>query len=340
MAFSADASHLVLAAQERPPFQPRTTTITVVRDPLGGTGEQLPLPPRELDVTQGQTTSRVSWSPSPDDGGRPITGYRVETDKQGPTVTLGPEARGVLLTGTEPETTVTVRALTSLGASRPRTDSPPAPLAGPSSGRAVDDACPREDVPPDAFDDVPAEDPHARGIACVAWWGVTTGRSPGVFAPGAEVSRDAMASFLARAVTLSGGRLPEEPPDAFDDDDGSVHERAINQLAAAGVVKGVGERAFGPVRLVSRGQMARFLAGAYAQRAGAELPAGPDAFGDDDGSLFEADIDRVAAAGIAGGRAPGSYSPGTTVIRAQLATFLSRWLDAVAEAGAPGIRTP
>ena len=340
MAFSPDASHLVLAAQERPGFGPRPTTVTVVRDPLGGIGEQLPLPPRDLHVTQGQTTSRVSWKPSPDDGGRPITGYRVETDKDGPAVTLGPDARGVLLNGTEPETTVTVRALTSLGASRPRTASPPAPLAGPSSGRAVDDACPREDVPGGAFGDVPAGDPHTRGIECVAWWGVTTGRGPGVFAPGAEVSRDAMASFLARAITFSGGQLPETPPDAFDDDNGSVHERAINQLAAVGVVKGVGERAFGPIRLVTRGQMARFLAGAYAHRAGAELPAGSDAFADDDDSLFEADIDRVAAAGIAGGRAPGAYSPGTTVTRAQLATFLSRWLDAMVEQGAPGVRTP
>jgi hypothetical protein len=49
-----------------------------------------------------------------------------------------------------------------------------------------------------------------------------------------------------------------------------------------------------------------------------------DAFGDDDGSIHEADIQALAATGITRGCAPDLYCPDQSVTRAQMAAFLHR----------------
>ena len=58
--------------------------------------------------------------------------------------------------------------------------------------------------------------------------------------------------------------------------------------------------------------------------------SGIDAFGDDDGSIFEADINAIAAEGITSGCNPPSntwFCPTSAVTRAQMAAFLVRALD-------------
>jgi hypothetical protein len=57
------------------------------------------------------------------------------------------------------------------------------------------------------------------------------------------------------------------------------------------------------------------------------LPAGPDAFGDDEGDVHEADIDALAAIGVVTGTGPGTYSPNAGLRRDQMASLLSRVLD-------------
>ena len=67
--------------------------------------------------------------------------------------------------------------------------------------------------------------------------------------------------------------------------------------------------------------MASFLARAL------DLPAATsDYFGDDAGSLHEADINRIATAGISNGCQPGLYCPTSPVTREQMAAFLHRGL--------------
>jgi hypothetical protein len=56
---------------------------------------------------------------------------------------------------------------------------------------------------------------------------------------------------------------------------------------------------------------------------------GGDLFGDDDGSVFEGDIDRLATAGVTRGCNPPDntdYCPDENVTRAQMAAFLHRAL--------------
>jgi Lysyl oxidase/S-layer homology domain len=144
--------------------------------------------------------------------------------------------------------------------------------------------------------------------------GITTGCSHLLFCTEQIVPREQMASFLARARAL-----PPPGGDHFWDDAGSFHEPDINRTAEAGVTNGCDAGRFCPTEGVTRAQMASFLARAFA------LPdATTDYFWDDAGSIHEADINRVAQAGITLGCGDGAYCGGNFVTRGQMAAFLHR----------------
>jgi len=144
--------------------------------------------------------------------------------------------------------------------------------------------------------------------------GVSKGCSDTTFCPRSAVTREQMASFLARSF-----RLPAAPRDYFRDDEESAHENDINRLAAAGISGGCAAVRFCPGAAVTREQMASFLARAF-QLSAVET----NYFGDDNGSAHESDINRLAASGITGGCGAGTFCPGTTVTREQMAAFLYR----------------
>jgi Leucine Rich Repeat len=125
------------------------------------------------------------------------------------------------------------------------------------------------------------------------------------------------------AVASFAGELP--PGGTFSDDNGNVHEGNIEAIAAQGITNGCNPPAndrFCPDAVVSRGQMAALLGRAL------NLPAtSTDFFSDDDGTLFEADINRLAAAGITRGCDPpasDAYCPEADVTRGEMAAFLVR----------------
>ncbi len=137
---------------------------------------------------------------------------------------------------------------------------------------------------------------------------ITGGCSQTTFCPRGVVTREQMASFIARAL-----ELPTTTTDYFADDDGSTHQGDINRLAAAGITGGCGLGRFCPRATVTREQMASFLARALA------LPATTaDYFGDDTASAHEADINRLAASGITGGCGTNTFCP-------EPASPASRW---------------
>jgi hypothetical protein len=137
------------------------------------------------------------------------------------------------------------------------------------------------------------------------------------FCPGAEVSRGQMAAFLARALSL-----PATSVDHFTDDNGTQFEGDINRLAAAGITRGCTTTTFCPDGLVARQQMASFLARAL------HLPTtSSDFFTDDEGSIHEGDINRLAASRITSGCSPTTFCPQLIVTREQMAAFLHRGLS-------------
>lgn len=166
------------------------------------------------------------------------------------------------------------------------------------------------------------------------------------------VSLDDAGSSLAVVVTAtniggtasaSSGRTsvvpePDGPPlpdNRFVDDDGNIHEANIELIAADGITLGcnppINDR-YCPSSPVTRGAMAAFLVRAL------DPPAtSTDFFGDDDGSVFEGDINRLAAAGITRGCNPPAndrYCPDSSVTRGQMAAFMVRAFGYTAGAGA------
>ncbi len=128
--------------------------------------------------------------------------------------------------------------------------------------------------------------------------------------------------------TQASAQEEQIPGGSFQDDNTSVHEADIEALAAAGITKGCNPPAndwFCPQRSISRGEMAAFLA-----RTLELAPADHDVFRDDDGSLFEDDIERLAAAGVTKGCNPPDndrFCPDDPVTRGQMAAFLVRAYD-------------
>ena len=147
--------------------------------------------------------------------------------------------------------------------------------------------------------------------------GITTGCANGYFCPTSPVTREQMATFLKRAAAM-----PSASVDFFVDDAASMHQPDINSIASAGVTTGCASHYYCPVTNVSRAQMATFLTRAL------NLPAtAVDYFSDDAGSPHEADINRLAAAGITTGCGGGRFCPSSAVSREEMSGFLHRAFD-------------
>lgn len=99
---------------------------------------------------------------------------------------------------------------------------------------------------------------HHADVNAIAAAGITGGCATNRFCPGSPVTRGQMASFLVRAL-----QLPAIGVDAFDDDEGNMHESAINALAAVGITGGCGPTSYCPNATVTRGQMTAFLHRGY-----------------------------------------------------------------------------
>ena len=171
---------------------------------------------------------------------------------------------------------------------------------------------------------------HEANIEFIADAGVTLGCNPPFndeYCPLSDVTRGEMAAFLVRTFGLTddGGQ------DWFGDDEESIYQADINRLAVAGITSGCNPPAndeYCPTDRVTRGEMAAFLV------RGLELTdAGEgDRFTDDDGSVFEDDIDRLATAGITLGCNPPAntrFCPTSNIGRDEMASFLSRTLPLV-----------
>jgi len=156
--------------------------------------------------------------------------------------------------------------------------------------------------------------------------GITQGCNPpwnDMFCPNDNVTRGQMAAFLVRALGYSNSGAG----DFFVDDDGSVFEDSIDKLAVAGVTAGCNppfNDMFCPNDNVTRGQMAAFLV-----RALGLTDSGSVDFTDDNGSVFEPSIEKLATAGITKGCNPPAndrFCPNDYVTRGQMAAFLQRAL--------------
>ncbi|CAN5893778.1 hypothetical protein BH23ACT5_BH23ACT5_17520 [soil metagenome] len=129
--------------------------------------------------------------------------------------------------------------------------------------------------------------------------------------------------MVATMAVGAGAQLP--PGGTFVDDDGNVHEGFIEAIAEENITRGCNPPTndrYCPSDAVTRGEMAAFL-----NRALNLAGAGDDFFVDDDDSVFEGDINALAAADITRGCNPPDndrFCPDDHVTRGEMAAFLVR----------------
>ena len=188
---------------------------------------------------------------------------------------------------------------------------------------------PAADLPPGGTfvdDNGSTQEPY---IEAIFLDGITKGCNPpdnDRFCPDRSLTRAEMATMLTRAL-----RLPPADQDYFTDDNGSLHQSSINALSLAGITRGCNppdNDRFCPEGVVTRGAMAAFLVRGF----GYTDPGAGDVFVDDDASVFEGDIDRLATAAITRGCNPPSntrYCPTAPLTRGEMAVFLTRALNLI-----------
>jgi hypothetical protein len=185
-----------------------------------------------------------------------------------------------------------------------------------------------DERPPPAFDDMPREHTFFADVEWLAEQAITRGCNPpdnDLFCPDDVVTRGQMAAFMHRA--LDEVLVPGTSA-GFIDTVGSIFEADVEWLGVTGITRGCNPPTndlYCPDDVVTRGQMAAFLVRALGYTEG----AGSNAFVDDDASIFQADIERLAEAGVTRGCNPPTndlFCPGDPVTRSQMAAFLHRAL--------------
>lgn len=158
---------------------------------------------------------------------------------------------------------------------------------------------------------------HQEAVYALVDEGVVEGCEDDLYCPDPDISREQMASFIARALDL-----PADTTERFNDvQPGSTHGGNIGALAQAGVTQGCDDEGnFCPRDSVTREQMASFIQRAY------ELVAdGPPAFDDvGSGGEHSEGISAISAAAVTDGCENNLYCPDDSVTREQMASFIAR----------------
>ncbi len=172
------------------------------------------------------------------------------------------------------------------------------------------------------FQDVPLAHFAVSQIQAISNAGITAGclAAPPNFCPDAPITRGQMAVFLETSLgrpanACSGTAFADVNATAL----GATLCGFIEKLAADGITGGCGAGAFCPNDPITRGQMAVFIEAALGN------PANPctGQFSDvTAANPFCGFVEKLAADGITGGCAPGTFCPNDPVTRGQMAVFL------------------
>ena len=187
------------------------------------------------------------------------------------------------------------------------------------------------------FNDVNVTTPHQEDIIWLAENGISTGYPGGLFKPMTDVYRQDMAAFLYR---LAGE--PDYTPTSADKarfkdvNDQTPHAKEIYWLAASGISTGYLDGTFKPLAPVVRQDMAAFLRRLAKVMGDPESeswkPQNTNAFPDVTAQTdHQVDILWLAETEISAGYPDKTFRPLVKVARQDMAAFLHRLNDHVAE---------
>ncbi|MFQ5557626.1 MAG: choice-of-anchor D domain-containing protein, partial [Acidimicrobiales bacterium] len=196
-------------------------------------------------------------------------------------------------------------------------------LSGTATSGTVAGPCPSPALP---FGDVSTTSIFYADIQCIFGLNITTGTTANTYSPGDLVTREQMASFLARTYSfLAGVTCPTPGIPFLDVFLSSVHYFDVRCIFGLGITTGTGPTTYSPADFVTREQMAAFIARLYAAITGSAYPIISHPFSDVPlSSLFSADIGRIFNLGITTGSSATTYTPAGFVTREQMAAFIAR----------------
>lgn len=172
-----------------------------------------------------------------------------------------------------------------------------------------------------AFADVNESDYFYEAVKWAAEMGITSGTSETTFSPHASCTRAQMVTFLWRA---AGTPEPADSETSFGDvDKEAYYYKALLWAVENGITSGTSATTFSPDAVCTRGQMAMFL------YRSAETPdvSGSNSFTDvDDGAYYKEAVIWAKNEDITTGTSATTFSPDAACTRAQMVTFLFRYL--------------
>ncbi|MFT5203812.1 MAG: hypothetical protein ACI9C1_003215, partial [Candidatus Aldehydirespiratoraceae bacterium] len=182
------------------------------------------------------------------------------------------------------------------------------------------------DATTDPFTDVPASSFAAADVTCIFNLAVTTGTSGTTYSPGDFVTREQMASFLARMYeAITGSAAPAAATPFTDVSATSFAKDDIGRIFGLGITTGTSGTTYSPGDNVTREQMASFLARLFNAIRAEQAPITATPFTDVSATSFaKDDIGRIFGLGITTGTSPTTYDPAGNVTREQMAAFLAR----------------
>ncbi len=189
--------------------------------------------------------------------------------------------------------------------------------SGESDGTADDSGL--ADMP---FGDVSSGDYFYGSVCWAVARGITTGTSATTFSPGESCTRAQAVTFIWRA---EGSPNPGSADSAFTDVDyGSYYADAVRWAAENGIMNGTGDNLFDVDGVCTRGQIVTIL---Y-RLAGSPAVAEGSIFSDvADDAYYTSAVIWATQLGITNGTGEGRFSPDAACTRAQIVTFLYRFLS-------------
>ncbi len=170
------------------------------------------------------------------------------------------------------------------------------------------------------FTDVPAGAYYRDAVAWAVENGVTNGTGATTFGPDASCTRAQMVTFLWRA---AGSPEPGNAANPFDDvSAGAYYHDAVLWAVEQGITNGTSATTFSPDATVTRAQTVTFLwrydgAAAASGSGFADVPA--DAY-------YAGAVAWAVGEGVTNGTSAATFSPDADCVRAQIVTFLYRYM--------------
>ena len=278
--------------------------------------------PRNISVSPSGRSVSVSWTRPWLSGGDSSYTYRATASPGGRSCTT--TGTSCTITGLDPLTSYSVSVTATNRAGRGPAGSATFTTSDSMVRSADEIGVDCNDAQPHPFTDI-APSHYSYGPAgCIYQLGVTTGTSATTYAPSNVVTRAQMAAFLARFYTIVTGLECSGNTPFADVPSGAYYTEAVGCIYQLGITTGTSSTTYSPGAVVTRAQMAAFLARLYSTLTETSC-TGSHPFSDvAPTAYFSGPAGCIYNLGITTGTSATTYSPNNIVTRDQMAAFLAR----------------